>query len=317
MVLCVVGLIALPIFAVMGIFSVRYRKLAMDALECIFKTATFRKCHTGLDTKVKSHITGSILKVSPLLAKFVSKHFVFFSWVTFILFWGSLAMVPSGVGSVMNYIEYGTCYAPEESGAMCIFDPTGEETGCSDVDIDSSIFDINNVVIPEKDKIHPIRGDVNAPITIIEFGCYTCENTVKAEPILAEVLEAYDGQVNLQFRSFVIPNHEFSSVSAHAAECANVLGNYWDYHDRVFELEEVTNSSLYSIAEDVGFDMEAFGNCMNNPLVQSEIDADMIAGISAGLTGTPTFFIGDEKIVGVKPFKTFKNIIDKELERLD
>ncbi len=38
-------------------------------------------------------------------------------------------------------------------------------------------------------------------------------------------------------------------------------------------------------------------------------------GIYAGVRGTPTFFINEQKIVGSKPFKTFKKIIDKELKK--
>ncbi len=38
-------------------------------------------------------------------------------------------------------------------------------------------------------------------------------------------------------------------------------------------------------------------------------------GIQAGVIGTPTFFINNQKIVGPKPFRTFKTIIDEELEK--
>jgi len=54
--------IALPIFAVLGIFSAKYRKLTIESLECLFKTATFQKCKSGLDDRIKSQITGKLLK---------------------------------------------------------------------------------------------------------------------------------------------------------------------------------------------------------------------------------------------------------------
>ena len=43
-------------------------------------------------------------------------------------------------------------------------------------------------------------------------------------------------------------------------------------------------------------------------------DAEM--GINAGVIGTPTFFINDKKIVGPKPIRTFKKLINKELKRM-
>jgi len=36
-------------------------------------------------------------------------------------------------------------------------------------------------------------------------------------------------------------------------------------------------------------------------------------GVNAGVTGTPTFFVNRQKIVGPKPFRTFKTVIDEEL----
>ena len=40
-------------------------------------------------------------------------------------------------------------------------------------------------------------------------------------------------------------------------------------------------------------------------------------GLNAGIIGTPTFFVKNQKIVGPKPFKTFKNVIDAELANME
>src|SRR3989344_441504 len=101
MVLC---LLALPVFAVLGIFSIKYRKLAADALECLFKTVTLRKCKSGLDERIKASMTGKAFQVSPKMAGLIYNHYKMISWIILMIFlWSAYA---SSAG-VYNYIKYG------------------------------------------------------------------------------------------------------------------------------------------------------------------------------------------------------------------
>lgn len=127
MVLCWV---ALPIFAILSIFSVRYRRLTLDSLDCMFRTLTLRKCSSGLDDKIRSDITGTFLKISPKAAKFFYKNYKVISWIVLIvLLWSFYA----GVSGIVNYAKYGNCNGPDSDG-FCIFDPLGQ-LGEEDMDI--------------------------------------------------------------------------------------------------------------------------------------------------------------------------------------
>ncbi|HIH39461.1 TPA: hypothetical protein HA219_01940 [Candidatus Woesearchaeota archaeon] len=119
MVLC---LLALPVFAILGIFSLKYRNLTKDALECLFKTVTLRKCSSGLDDRIKSDVTGTFLKYSPRTAKLFYRHYRIISWIIFILFiWSVYA---SSVG-VYNYAKHGNCSGPQSS-AFCVIKTVGD-----------------------------------------------------------------------------------------------------------------------------------------------------------------------------------------------
>lgn len=120
MVLC---LLALPVFAVLGIFSLKYRKLTKDALECLFKTVTLRKCSSGLDDKIRSDVTGTFLKYSPKTAGFFYRHYRIISWIILILFVWSI--YESSVG-ISNYVKHGNCNGPQ-STAFCAIKAAGEE----------------------------------------------------------------------------------------------------------------------------------------------------------------------------------------------
>ncbi len=306
MVLC---LIALPVLLVLGIFSVKYRQLAKDALECLFTTVTLRKCKSGLDDRIRSQITGRLLRFSPKAASIVYRHYKLFSWIVLIiLVWSAYE---SGIGAY-NYYYYGNCNGPEATG-FCLLDPTGEHSGVSESEIDAQ----KEIVYPAIEIDDPVLGNKNATLTIIEFGCYACPYTKKAEPIVKEVLEYYNGKVNLQFKTFVIPRHQSSYSSAMAANCAAAQDTYDAYHDELFRQQEnITNSSYAFIAQQLGLNTTAFDECMKQEKFKQEVEADTLAGMQAGVIGTPTFFVNKQKIVGPKPFRTFKTIINEELENV-
>src|SRR3989344_7797428 len=80
----VICLIALPVFLILGIFSVKYRLLAKEAFRCFFKTVTLKPCDTGLDQKIKSEITARLMWWPPLASIFYNR-FNVISWVFAIL----------------------------------------------------------------------------------------------------------------------------------------------------------------------------------------------------------------------------------------
>ena len=305
MVLCI---IALPVFAVLGIFSLKFRKLAKESLECLFRTATLRKCRSGLDDRIKSSFTGKIMKISPKTASFVYRNFRIISFLILALFlWSTY----SSAAGVYNYAKYGSCDGPSEDG-FCVLDPAGANTKTSGLDMDFN----GQVILPSLENDDPIIGNKNAQITIIEFGCYACPYTKKAEPIVKEVLDYYDGKVNLQFKTAVIPHHNTSYMTALAANCAMEQGKYDEYHALLFENQKnITKELIYELAGNAGIGNGQFIECIRSEKYRQEIESDTLQGYNAGITGTPTFFINGQRITGPKPFRAFKTIINAELKK--
>ena len=303
MVLC---WIALPVFAFLGIFSAKYRNLTKESLECLFRTATLRKCKSGLDDRIKSDITGKLLRFSPKLGKVFYKNYKLLTWILLIIFiWSGYV----GIVGFYNFVNYGNCNGPDSTG-FCLLDPTGAN---------SKISELGNgfgkeIVLPVLEDDDPIIGPKDAELTIIEFGCFTCPYTKKSESTVKKIIEYYDGRVNFQFKNMILPTHELSFDTGLASDCALEQGNYNDYHDRLFEMQsELVYDDLFDIAKDIGLDSQLFDECLRSKKYSEEVKGDNLMGLDAGVHGTPTFFINDKIIVGPKPFKTFKKIIDGEL----
>ncbi|HRH60928.1 MAG TPA: thioredoxin domain-containing protein, partial [Chitinophagaceae bacterium] len=54
-------------------------------------------------------------------------------------------------------------------------------------------------VIPSKDIF---VGDKTAPVTLMEFGEYESEDCAKANEVVKELLEKYEGKIRFNFRHF-------------------------------------------------------------------------------------------------------------------
>ncbi len=304
-------LIALAVFGVLGIFSGYYRKLAKEALECVFLRVTLRKCESGLDQRIKSALTGKMMVKSPLVAGFLYKYFEWLSWFFVIVMIASFGY--SAYGGY-NYYRYGNCNGPESTG-FCIFDPSGEDSQYAGIKTGYS----GEMVWPSAGN-DPMRGDANAKLTIIEFGCYRCPYTKKAEATVQQILKEYDGRINLVFKTFPLnKTHGLAKEAAWASECAGEQGNFWEYHDALFAMQEsIHNMTDLSVAaQGLGMDTKKFNACLSSREYAAEVDADFEEGVKAGVYGTPTFFINRKTIVGPKPIEEFRKAIDRELAKLD
>ena len=303
-------LIALVVFGILGIFSVKYRVIAKEALDCVFRRVTLRKCDTGLDKRLRSQITGNLMRKAPRLGRFTFKNFEIISWVFTILM--ILSIVQSGI-SVYNFAAYGNCNG-KGSDEFCIFDPFNSGTTGHDGTEGCSIIDGR----PEIPLLTPIRGDSpsiginNSPVTMVEFGCYTCQYTIKAEENMIKIREKYSKENLFVFKHFPIPNHNLSYESAIAAECAGVQSKFWEYHELLFDLNgEITMDNMKVIAGIAGLDTEQFNQCLDNNETKEMVDADINEGKRIGIFGTPTFFANEEYVIGPKSFREYKNLINK------
>lgn len=176
----------------------------------------------------------------------------------------------------------------------------------------------------------PIRGNPDAPITIVEFSDYQCPFCARFyAQTLPLLLEEYidEGKVNLVYRDFPVQRiHPNALAAAAAAECADDQGKYWEYHDTLFEKQNAwakldSNSAISTFSQfatEIELEQQQFDNCLKSGKYLEEVQADFSDGKNYQVTGTPGFFIGNEdigfvKIIGAKPYDAFKKVIDAQL----
>jgi protein-disulfide isomerase len=177
----------------------------------------------------------------------------------------------------------------------------------------------------------PVKGDPNAPITIVEFSDFQCPFCARFfSETLPLIQKNYieTGKVKFVYRDFPIPSiHQNAIPAAIAAECADEQGMFWEYHDKIFENQLLWQdldkqnvvSTFEQFAKELGLDTESFNTCLESAKYLDEVQNDLNDGVSYGVTGTPGFFIGNEKIgysmvSGAQPYAAFQQVFDQLLE---
>jgi len=176
----------------------------------------------------------------------------------------------------------------------------------------------------------PVKGEPNAPVTIVEFSdfqCPFCQRFFAQTLPLIEENYIKTGKVKLVYRDLPIESIHPNAFSAHmAAECADEQGKFWDYHDILFSKQNEWNKlggidlkqKIIQYASDLELDISNFESCLASIEIENEINNDLKDATLYGATGTPAFYVGNAelgyvKISGAQPFSVFSQVIEQEL----
>ena len=174
------------------------------------------------------------------------------------------------------------------------------------------------------DEPFAVSGDPDAPVVIYEFSDYQCPFCQRFYADTKAALdEAYveTGKVYFVYKDFPIDNiHAQARKAAESAECAGEQDAYWPMHDRIYdgktEWENQDNAIdvFKGYATELGLDQAEFDTCLDSDRYTAEVQEDLEEGRRVGVTGTPTFYINGQQVVGAQPFAVFQQAIDAALE---
>ena len=175
----------------------------------------------------------------------------------------------------------------------------------------------------------PTLGNIDAPLTLVEFGDYQCsfckKHFVQTHDLIMKNYVA-TGNVKILFKDLIMTSGEGSIKAAHATHCAKDQGMFWKYHYMLYNNWEgentgwITDDILNKFAKNIDLDMNEFSKCMSEKKWMNLISASVEDANKMGITGTPSFFlIGTEneiiKIHGAQPYDVFKEIFDSHLKK--
>jgi protein-disulfide isomerase len=163
----------------------------------------------------------------------------------------------------------------------------------------------------------PFLGPADAKVEVVEFssyGCLTCK--MFHDTTFQELKEDYGDRVRIVYRH--VPGGQVSLSAAMAAECAHEQGEFWPYHDLLFEnVREWARdgSAFYRYAAQVGLEEARFRECLDSGKYKEEVLDDLRAAVEQGVIGTPTLYINGRKVPNTKGYPYIKEVIEEELAK--
>jgi protein-disulfide isomerase len=145
----------------------------------------------------------------------------------------------------------------------------------------------------------PVEGNVDAPITIIEFGDYQCPKcklwfqqekpTITTKYILTDTVKLYF--VDSAWLG------DDSVIAAQATHCAEDQEKFSEYHSTLYNNQAdiqggwASSDSLKQFAIELGLDSEMFDECLDSGKYSDRVSYNKEVATSNGVGPTPHFFI--------------------------
>jgi len=164
----------------------------------------------------------------------------------------------------------------------------------------------------------PALGEAFAQVVIHEYADFQCPSCgAFARSIEPQIRAAYidTGIARLVWHDFAWIGQE-SRDAANAARCAGDQGKFWEFHDALYQNQAGENAGAFSkdrlkaFGDGLGLEPEAFHGCVDAGTYSNAVQADFADVRQSGFNGTPTFVIGDQRIVGAQAFEVFAGAIE-------
>jgi protein-disulfide isomerase len=156
-----------------------------------------------------------------------------------------------------------------------------------------------------------VIGNPNGKVTLVEFFDYNCGYCKKSLDDLAKLMKD-DPNLRVVLKDFPV----LGPGSVEAAQVASALRNqfsgdkFWAYHQKLLMTRgQVGKTQALAVAKEMGADMGKLDRDMANPDVKAGIQEVMQMADGLNLTGTPSWVVGKEVVVGAVGYEDLKGKI--------
>jgi len=164
----------------------------------------------------------------------------------------------------------------------------------------------------------PAFGPADAKLTVVEYSDFQCPFCGRAAGVVGKLKEQYGTKIRFVFRQFPLEMHQNAELAAEAALAAHAQGKFWPFHDLLFQNQrDLERASLEKYAAQAGLDMAKFKKALDDHTYESAVKSDMKLAMEAHVAGTPSMFIGTDRVENPTDFESLSQDIDKRLALLE
>jgi NhaA family Na+:H+ antiporter len=175
----------------------------------------------------------------------------------------------------------------------------------------------NALALPISPARDHIRGPVDAPVSLVEYGDYECPFCGEAYPVVEAVREAMGDELRFVYRHFPLTTvHPHAWGAAEAAEAAGGQGQFWPMHDLLFaDQGHLALADLLARARVLDLDLDRFEADLVGHTYAGKVQEDFVSGVHSGVPGTPTFFINGLRYEGPPDVRNLLTALQQSLAR--
>lgn len=166
---------------------------------------------------------------------------------------------------------------------------------------------------PAIDDKTRIRGDKNAPITIVEYSDFQCPYCSRGFQVVEQVREKYGAKVRFVYKHLpLVAIHPFAMPAAKWQEAVAIQSpdKAWIFHDKMFQNQSQLGEDFFKkTVKELGLDVSKAAKDADSKAVADKIEADVKEAKSFGFTGTPGFLVNGVPLRGAYPPEDFDKII--------
>jgi len=155
-------------------------------------------------------------------------------------------------------------------------------------------------------------GAKDGDVTLIEFSDYSC-GFCRASVADIDKLLAEDKRLKVVWREIPILGDR-SEQAARLSLSAARQGRFLDFHRLMYASGTPDALSMEKVQKTVGMDPVRTARDIGDPMLQAELDRNVELARTLGISGTPTFIIGDRMLSGAVGYAALKQAIEEARE---
>ncbi|MBY0479036.1 MAG: DsbA family protein [Chitinophagaceae bacterium] len=155
-------------------------------------------------------------------------------------------------------------------------------------------------------------GAKEAPVKLVMFGDYESEPCAKANEVVNQLMEKYEGKLQFNFRHFPLTRiHQRAHKAAEASIGAAQEGKFWEMHNLLFaKRRQLGTISLKGYAKESGVTDKNFLTKLVDSVYGWSVRIDLLEGANKGIKDVPFFYINGEVYSGPVNVNAFSKVID-------
>ena len=165
-------------------------------------------------------------------------------------------------------------------------------------------------------SVGTVVGNPQGKVTLVEFFDYNCGYCKRALDDIGKLMKNQP-ELRVVLRDFPVLGPGSVEAAQVAAAVRNQLKGdaFWQFHNRLLlSRGSVGKAQALAAAKESGVDMDLLAKDQASPAVKAGLEGTMKLADALNLTGTPSFVVGQDVVVGAVGYAELKDRIDNVLK---